>query len=376
MLRSYFTQIPNQYDDSDLSVYAFRLLCHVRRVAGDTGSCYESARTLSERCKMSASTIASAKAELVEQGWITLDKKPVRGGSVDEMRLIDRWSENAPAVEQSSDRTAISIPESDRTAITNTEQSDRTAITNLESDRTAITNSTNSADNSESDRTAIAGDRTAIESILIDQYLLHDHDHVVQLVNTESTQENDQQSTEQQVEMLDTDQKIKKPRKPRSPRAPKVELPASPEAVRRAIASACKFDYDHGEGRTKINLNISAQQIWAMQQSRGKNEQQTIKAIEIVAKYLKSNVWPHKAPENQPITAAAIHKHWDSAADDYLNGKNGHAQAERPTTSEQLAARDTAHGAAANAAALAASGSRPERAPLRRLSRDIASGGK
>lgn len=57
------------------------------------------------------------------------------------------------------------------------------------------------------------------------------------------------------------------------------------------------------------------------------------------------------------------------------NGRVTHEKAERPTTSEQLAARDSAHGAEANARALAATGSRPERAPLRRLSRDIASGG-
>lgn len=373
MLRSYFTQIPNQYDDSDLSVYAFRLLCHVRRVAGDTGSCYESARTLSERCKMSASTIASAKAELVEQGWITLDKKPVRGGSVDEMRLIDRWSENAPAVEQSSDRTAISTDESDRTAITNSALTDRVAITNLESDRTAITNSTNSAENSESDRTAIAGDRTAIESILIDQYLIHDHDHVVQLVNTESTQENDQ-STEQQVEMLDTDQKIKKPRKPRTPRAPKVEQPVTPLSIRQALASICAIDLDHGESRSIIDLNISAQGIWVIQQGRKRDEQQTCAAMPHVQEYLRSKVWPYKEPECQPPTPRAFHKHWLAALQDYANRSKPHAQAERPTTSEQLAARDTAHGAAANAAALAATGSRPERAPLRRFTRDTMQG--
>jgi DNA-binding transcriptional MocR family regulator len=92
--RTYYAQIPNLIDDAGLSVYAFRLLAHIRRIAGDTGECWEGTRTLAEKCGMSVGQVSNAKAELVKRGFISITRRPIRGGFVDELRPVDVWTEN------------------------------------------------------------------------------------------------------------------------------------------------------------------------------------------------------------------------------------------------------------------------------------------
>lgn len=99
------TQIPNLYDDSSLSVYAFRLLVHIRRVAGDSGSCWEGTRTMATICNMSVGQMSKAKLELVDVGYITIGRKAVRGGFADEMRIVDVWDLNTKAYEKSVHHT-------------------------------------------------------------------------------------------------------------------------------------------------------------------------------------------------------------------------------------------------------------------------------
>ena len=64
--RAYFFLLPNLADDSDLDVYAFRLLAHYQRVAGPNGACREPTTATAERCRMSPRRVVQARAVLVE----------------------------------------------------------------------------------------------------------------------------------------------------------------------------------------------------------------------------------------------------------------------------------------------------------------------
>lgn len=92
----YFFQVPNLIDDFGLSVYAFRLYAHLKRVAGEDGACWQSARTLSKNCKMGLGSITNAKNELIEAGLILIIEKPNKNGRrpYHEIRLVDIWKEN------------------------------------------------------------------------------------------------------------------------------------------------------------------------------------------------------------------------------------------------------------------------------------------
>lgn len=94
--RKYFTQTPNIVDDMELSVYAFRLYFHLRRVAGDNGECWQSVDTLSKSCRMSAGMITKSRNELVKAGLIKIDRKdnPRGGRDFFIIALVDLWKDN------------------------------------------------------------------------------------------------------------------------------------------------------------------------------------------------------------------------------------------------------------------------------------------
>ena len=71
-LRQYYFQVPNMIDDLGLSIFAFRLYGHLKRVAGDEGICYQSTRTLANNCKMSTASVSRAKRELIYYGLINI----------------------------------------------------------------------------------------------------------------------------------------------------------------------------------------------------------------------------------------------------------------------------------------------------------------
>jgi hypothetical protein len=93
--RKYFTLLPNLIDDLGLSVYAFRLYVHLKRVAGDGGKSWQSARTLAKHCKMSVGKVSQAKGELLERELIKITKEPGRPGrDFDVIEIVDIWPEN------------------------------------------------------------------------------------------------------------------------------------------------------------------------------------------------------------------------------------------------------------------------------------------
>src|SRR5687767_7272558 len=88
----YRTEIPNLIDDMGLSVYAFRLYVALKRVAGDHGRCFLSARQLAQKCQMSAGAISKAKGELVAAGLIQIEREKRHGR--DHITIIDLWGAN------------------------------------------------------------------------------------------------------------------------------------------------------------------------------------------------------------------------------------------------------------------------------------------
>lgn len=94
--RKYFAMIPHLVDDLELSVYAYRLYGHLRRVVGesDDGRCWQSTGTLSERCRMSAGSVSKAKQELVDQGLIRVRLEAGRGTRYHVITIVDIWERN------------------------------------------------------------------------------------------------------------------------------------------------------------------------------------------------------------------------------------------------------------------------------------------
>lgn len=102
--RKYFTMIPNIIDDLDLSPYAFRLYVHLKRVAGDNGTCYQTQETLAAACKMSEGSISNAKKELVAAGLISITEEPSNAGRPNHhIEITDVWEINANNFQRSPD---------------------------------------------------------------------------------------------------------------------------------------------------------------------------------------------------------------------------------------------------------------------------------
>lgn len=92
-LHRYRTEIPNLIDDLDLSPYAYRLYGRIKRVAGDSGVCWEGMRGLARSCKMGVATAHRARKELIEQGLIRVAEGK-KAGDADEIRVVDVWLRN------------------------------------------------------------------------------------------------------------------------------------------------------------------------------------------------------------------------------------------------------------------------------------------
>jgi hypothetical protein len=92
-LRKYRTELPNLYDDLDLTVYEARLLWHYKRV----GRCIESTATTALKCKMSKGQVSESRHALAEkrtpQGARIINLSVSRYGTVG-VEICDIWSEN------------------------------------------------------------------------------------------------------------------------------------------------------------------------------------------------------------------------------------------------------------------------------------------
>lgn len=95
-VKKYFTQIPNIVDDMGLSVNAFRLYAHIKRVTGENGKCWESSRTLSKKCKISRGAVQKAKEELELNRLIFIQRLGGFAGRSQRhiINIVDIWGLN------------------------------------------------------------------------------------------------------------------------------------------------------------------------------------------------------------------------------------------------------------------------------------------
>ena len=112
-LRKYYTTIPNIIDDMDLSVYAYRLYGHLKRVAGDVGQCWQSTETLAKACGMGWATVSRAKTELVGKELIIIEqvKNPQGGKDFHNITITDVWEKNTIKYATSTQEGATSHQE-------------------------------------------------------------------------------------------------------------------------------------------------------------------------------------------------------------------------------------------------------------------------
>ena len=97
--RKYFTVVPNFILDT-ADVWDILLYINIKRIAGESGTCWKSLVSLSKQCKMSVSRTQDSLKHLVDSGLIKqIGKKPVLtpGGIqyVNEYIVVDIWTKNA-----------------------------------------------------------------------------------------------------------------------------------------------------------------------------------------------------------------------------------------------------------------------------------------
>jgi len=93
----YYTEIPNIIlDQYNLSLSAFRLYVHLKRVAADAGLCWQSQSTLAAACHLSLPVIRKAKRELESAGLIIIRDVPNQHGGRKhhEIAIVDIWQAN------------------------------------------------------------------------------------------------------------------------------------------------------------------------------------------------------------------------------------------------------------------------------------------
>jgi len=107
--RKYFFQIPNMVDDAKLSPAAFRLYCHLKRVAGSApgGYCSQSIETMGDEIGLSNPTIVRAKGELKDAGFIKVHERRNKNGAVEghTITLTNLWSLNEEIYNRVKDQT-------------------------------------------------------------------------------------------------------------------------------------------------------------------------------------------------------------------------------------------------------------------------------
>ncbi len=103
--RKYFTIIQNFIFDLPLNVYAFRVYAHIKRVTGDKGVCWQSVRTIAERCNMSPSSVTRAIRDLSRFDLIDVKRVISDGDKYQhtEIRIRNLWAHNIEYFELSED---------------------------------------------------------------------------------------------------------------------------------------------------------------------------------------------------------------------------------------------------------------------------------
>lgn len=96
--RRYFTILPNLLwaDELGLRPTDFKLYATIKKVAGESGECFMSTRTLAAEAGISVGAVSEGKSRLEAAGLITIVAKPRRKGgqSIDHISVVDIWQRN------------------------------------------------------------------------------------------------------------------------------------------------------------------------------------------------------------------------------------------------------------------------------------------
>lgn len=96
--RRYFTIIPNFLWVSELGLTAmdFKLYATIKKVAGESGECFMSTRTLAAEAGISMGAVSASKGRLEDAGLIIIVAKRRRNGGqpVDHISIVDIWQRN------------------------------------------------------------------------------------------------------------------------------------------------------------------------------------------------------------------------------------------------------------------------------------------
>lgn len=130
-LHAYRIELPILIDDCDLSVHAFRLYVHLKRRAGDSGSCWEGARALAKACNMSLGKTSEAKQELTKKGLITIRKRKTPSGDGDDITIVDIWPKNFETYNKKDD----SVQNMNASETEHTEGANNTSVHNMNAKR-------------------------------------------------------------------------------------------------------------------------------------------------------------------------------------------------------------------------------------------------
>lgn len=106
-LHHYRTEIPNIIFDLNLDVYAFKLYCCLKQVAGDHSTCFQSNNTLAEKIGCAIPKLIESKLCLQQKGLITITKRKNENGSLmpDLIEIVDIWPENMRTMLKKYDKT-------------------------------------------------------------------------------------------------------------------------------------------------------------------------------------------------------------------------------------------------------------------------------
>jgi hypothetical protein len=94
--KNYYHAVPNLIDDLDISSSAKLLYYHTKRVAGESGLCWQSTRTLAHNTRLGVGTVSRAKRELERAGLIQISEKlnHASGRKYHVLKIVDVWEDN------------------------------------------------------------------------------------------------------------------------------------------------------------------------------------------------------------------------------------------------------------------------------------------
>jgi len=100
--KKYFTQIPNIIVNHS-TAYEQSLYLIMKRLAGETGTCFASLNWLAKKMGVHRITLKETINKLLKRGWIKeIDKKKIQGGQVRQFKIEDIWAKNIREYESAS----------------------------------------------------------------------------------------------------------------------------------------------------------------------------------------------------------------------------------------------------------------------------------